>query len=222
MMLRQFLRFPTSLYCRCLTIRKIVSALPVAVSCQRNLPVWRSFGSHCAVSNANTSKCIISELNVIVEEGTAWEDIDASDRQKFENGALACSDEFVVDNEALVNEFHEELLTSLLSGDPGFKTISNYSGFGPKLSMDIAVYYGDELLAFIVVDEPNHYRSNGDLRDFHKIKQLLYNIKYRESVILFRVAAADLQNKEIRQEKIFKLVEYLVSLHFGGGEEEED
>ncbi|RYH31162.1 hypothetical protein EON65_03350 [archaeon] len=79
-------------------------------------------------------------------------------------------------------------LSDHLAGlDDRFSIFNEFSGLAGIFPIDIAVYYDDELYAFIEVDGSFHYRSDGSiLQSKDRLKECLYKQHY-PTVPLYRI-----------------------------------
>lgn len=214
MIVKQLIRFPKNIGYRNV-------ALPLI---RRNcFPTIANIGSQpfSTIKPIDITFSVMKDLSSIIEAGVSWEDIEPSNQQAFQATAAALASDESGDYTEVRSMFVKELKKCLCMDSKDFQIIENYSGFGPELAVDCAIINEGTVLAFVVLDEPSMF-ENGELNCHHKIKQMLYNVKYRDSTCFFRLNVTELTSEEQRMEKIMKLVNILLDVMYGGTEDKDE
>jgi hypothetical protein len=70
------------------------------------------------------------------------------------------------------------LTEALRRKNADFEVMDEYSAFNGAFPVDATIFEGDQLVAFVEVDGPQHYRADGRLRRKDIMKEALYRGKY--------------------------------------------
>ena len=168
-------------------------------------------------TSGTDSHDVFNKLQSRVSKGEKWESIDSDTQNSYLKWAKSLPKTSSVSklNNSYVKareSFHYHLKLALDSITEGFAIKKDFTGFDSNLSLDFAVFHENDLLGFIVLEEPEHYSADSSLSLYYKTRALLYELKYDESTTMCRIPIQNILDSPSSSKMVLQVIQHLVDV----------